>query len=220
MSKRPYFGPSEAQVNADALANRGRTYADPNAASFRIQWDWNRREPKNLREAVHMVRKAYQDEVPTAIHEGPDSIGEGGTPKYRETFLRYMDSPTATDAGRAVCATSCRFHPDNVFGALSDGGRNHESHCPAHPSNRPLVAYHLTPFRATLSDMERGPSGTAKRAEIVRRITIGSQGPKEAAIAAGVPDWCAGLVAEDSLRAFLRRHSDLRLSLPKEDAAA
>jgi hypothetical protein len=51
-------------VNADALANRGRTYADPNAASFRIQWDWNRREPRNRNEALKMLRAAYQDEVP------------------------------------------------------------------------------------------------------------------------------------------------------------
>lgn len=191
MSKRPYFGPSEAQANADALANRGRTYADPNAASFKIQWDWHRREPRDLREAVNMVRKAYQDEVPTAIHEGPDSIGGGGTPKYRKTFLLYLEAPEATDAGKG---------------------------------EDPGWAYHLTPFKATLAAMSRGDLAARKQGEIVSRIAIGLQGPKEAAIAVGVPNWCAGREAEAALRAFRSGHSDIRLSLPKslpkEDAAA
>lgn len=79
MGKRYNRDISDAQANAEALANRGRTYADPNAASFRINWDWHNREPKDLREAVRMVRQAYADETPTRLHE--HDLADDGTPR-------------------------------------------------------------------------------------------------------------------------------------------
>ena len=59
-----------------------------------------------------------------------------------------------------------------------------------------------------------------KRAAIVSHVTIGSQGPVQAAIREGVPNWCAKLVAEDVLRSFLRRLSDLKLIPQQEHAVA
>ena len=89
---------SDSQANAEALQRRERTYSAASDASFRVAWDWHRREPKDLREAVRMVRKAYADEVPTKLHE--HQIGEGGTPQMTAAAVRYLDSPGATDAGR------------------------------------------------------------------------------------------------------------------------
>ena len=219
---RPYIGISEAQsrANAEMLANRGRTYADRNAASLSVSWDWHKRQPRDLRDAVRFVRQAYADEVPAKLHNG--ELADDGTPRMTPQAEGYIfGNPTRTDAGkRAQCAVDCRFHPANVFADLSEGGRNHEEHCPAHPNNQPLLSYYLTPFRATLARMERGSEPEAKRAAIVRHVTIGSQGPKEAAIAEGVPSWCARIVAEDALRSFLRLLSDVRVDVANEAGAA
>lgn len=98
MSKRPYIGPSDAQANAEALARRGTPYSAASGVSFTVQWDWHKREPKDLREAVRLCRKAYVDEVPTRLHE--HQIGEGGTPQMTSEAVRYLDSPGASDAPR------------------------------------------------------------------------------------------------------------------------
>jgi hypothetical protein len=170
---------SDSQANADALARRGRSYADPNAASISVQWDYHKRQPRDLRDACRMVRAAYADEVPGRMHNR--DIADDGTPKMTpqaEAFI--FGNPTRTDAG-------------------------HDS------EDRPLLSYYQTPFRATLANMERGPEPEAKRAAIVRHVTIGSQGPQEAAIAEGVPAWCAKSVAWDALSSFLRRLTDVRV---------
>lgn len=209
-AKRPYIGPSESQ--SAALERRDAPFAPENRTSAGNAYDWRRRQdPRDLRDAVRLVRRAYQDEVPTRMHNR--DLADDGTPKMTPQTEAYMfGAPTWTDAGsRPKCARDCRFHPDNVFGDLSDGGRNHEPHCPAHQDNQPLISYYATPFRATLDGMERGPEPEAKRAAIIRHITFGSQGPQEAAIAEGVPLWCAKTVAEDAIRSFLRRLSDVRV---------
>lgn len=187
MSRRPYIGPSDAQANAEALARRGTPYTVESQVSFTYAWDPNRRIPQDLREAVRMVRRAYADEVPVKLHDGPDAIGPDGTPRM---------TPRATGY---------------IFGsALADDRADADQ----------LVAYYHAPFRACVARMMSSDESQRKRAAIVSHVTIGSQGPKEAAIAEGVPSWCAKLVAEDALRSFLRSLTDLKLTLPKETEAA
>jgi len=89
-----------------------------------------------------------------------------------------------------------------IFGSESsdDAPRNPES------GERDPIGYYHTPFRATLAQMP-----DRHRAAIVSHVTIGSQGPQEAAIAEGVPAWCAKEVAENALRSFLHAMSDVRI---------
>jgi hypothetical protein len=168
---------SEAQANADALIRRGTPHAAEHRASVSVVWDWQRRAPRNLREAVRFIRQAYADEVPRRMTEGPDSIGEDGTPRFAPQAEAYIFG-----SGEATTGTSGE-----------------------------VVAFYRTPFRATLAHMEQGQEPEQKRAAIVRHVTIGSRGPKEAAIAEGVPEWCAGTVAEDAVRGFIARLSDVRI---------
>lgn len=168
---------SEAQANADALIRRGTPYVTDHQATTARLWDWQRRSPRNLREAVRVIRQAYADEVPGRMTEGYDSIGEDGTPRFAPQAEAYI-------FGRE----------DSTTGQKGD-----------------VLAFYRTPFRATLAHMERGAEPEQKRAAIVRHVTIGSRGPKEAAIAEGVPDWCAGTVAEQAIRAFIARLSDVRI---------
>ena len=81
------------------------------------------------------------------------------------------------------------------------------------------VSWYHSPFRAHLDAMARGNEAERKRAAVVSHVTIGSQGPQEAAIKEGVPTWCAKLVAEDALRSFLRGLSDLKLNMRREAIA-
>lgn len=209
MSKhRPYLGRSEAQSNAEALYRRDHTYTEASAGSFRVAWDWHNRQPDDLRDAVRMVRRAYADEVPGKLHEGYDSIGEGGTPKMAGTFLAYLEHPASTD--------------DPPIRCLCDraAGEHHAGDCPAHPRNRPLISYLRYPFRALLDGWSRGGEGQRKRAAIVAHVAIGRTGPRAAAIAEGVPEWCARVVAEDALRSFLRSLSDVRVNAAVDDGTA
>ena len=91
---------SEAQANAEALTRRSAPYSETHAASMAFSWDYRQHVPDDLRGMVRAARRAYEDEVPTKLHEGPDNIGEGGTPKMAATFVRYMDQPGASDAER------------------------------------------------------------------------------------------------------------------------
>ena len=202
---KPYIGPSEAQSNADALARRDSTWSGPSEQSFRVQWDVHRREPVDLHEAVDRVRRAYADEVPDKLHDGPDAIGDDGTPRMTAKAVGYIfGNPQADDAGR---------DPET--------------------GQRDLSGWHYTPFRAELARLlgERRRSDGAlefiahdahpeeyvcddpehKRGLIVQHVAIGSMGPQRAAIEEGVPRWCAKTVAEDVLRAFLHGMTDLRL---------
>lgn len=191
---RPYLGPSDAQANAEALARRAAPAALEHQESIRRSWDYRARQPRDLREAVRMVRRAYQDEIPEQLHDGPDSIGEAGTPRFSAPAEGYLfGSPESSDARR-----------DPVTKELE------------------AVSWYRYPFQATLEHLgyaahARHPKGYVcidaehRRAAIVGHITIGQRGPKEAAIAEGVPSWIAGDVAELVLRAFLRSLSDLRL---------
>jgi hypothetical protein len=196
MTKRPYVGPSEAQSNADALARRGLPFTEASRLSFEVKWDWHRREPADLRDAVRMARRAYADEVPTNLHEGPDDIGVDGTPKMTARAEGYIfGSATSSD----------------VTMELNEAGKR----VPAD-----FASYYHAPFRATLDRLSKGVESERKRAAIVTHVTIGGQNPGHAAMTEGVPAWCAKTVAEDALRAFLRSMTDLKLHLSREPEAA
>ena len=191
MSRR-YRGLSDAQANAEALARRGSPYSGASGASFHIAWDYRQREPGDLREAVRMVRKAYADEVPDKLHDGPDAIGEDGTPRFAARAAGYIfGSAEGSDA-----------RPDPETG------------------EPPLVSYYYAPFRATLARMSGSRREShRKHGAIVAHITIGQQDAVTAAMAEGVPSWCAGSVAELALRAFLGDLSDVRVHLKREREA-
>ena len=179
MRRKPYFGPSDSQANAEALRWRDAPFTAASDVSFRVKWDYHRREPRDLREAVSMARRAYADEVPSELHEkGEDGIGPDGTPKWTAKANGY------------------------IFGDTDGSDRKDASE---------MVSYYHAPFRAKLAEMEAGDEASRKRAAIVSHVTIGSQGPQEAAIKESVPSWCAKLVAEDALRAFLRGMTDMKL---------
>ncbi len=173
---------SAAAQNRQALARREARYEVASSTSIAVAWDYRKREPRDLREVVHAVRTAYADEVPTRLHEGPDSIGEGGVPKMHPAAEGY------------------------IFGNDQAG---HDTEA--------ALDFYRTPFRAALANWQYQQP---KRAAIVAHVSIGSQGPIQAAVAEGVPQWCARIVAEDTLRAFLRSLTDVKVRLPKRIEAA
>jgi hypothetical protein len=193
MSKRrPYIGNSEAQANAEALMRRSAPFTAAADASVRVAWDWRKRQPRDLREAVDMARQLHAAEVPSKLHEGPDSIGPDGTPKMTARAEGYIFGSGTSD----------------------DAPRNPET------NERDPVGYYHAPFRARLAEMSAGMEVDRKRAAIVQHVTIGARSPVEAAIAEGVPSWCARLVAEDALRAFLHSMSDMKFHLPAMQSEA
>lgn len=148
------------------------------------------RDPDNLREAVRRVRRMYADEVPDRLHEA--ALGDDGTPRMTARAVGYIMGDHRGD----------------------DAGTDPET------GQRDLLGYYHAPFRAALANLEHGSESERKRAAIVSHITIGSQGPREAAIAEGVPSWCAKDVAELVLRGFLRSVSDVRVHAPQGETAA
>ena len=75
-----------------------------------------------------------------------------------------------------------------------------------------------TPFRACVVGMHRSADDRSrKRAAIVARV-VGGASPVESAMAEGVPDWCATLVAEDALRVTWRRMTSA--PMPAREAVA
>jgi hypothetical protein len=99
-----------------------------------------------------------------------------------------------------------------IFGSDTSGETR-----PVEGDPAPVLDFYRTPFRAALENLRRS---SPKRAAIVAHITIGSQEPGASAITEGVPPWCAKLVAEDTLRSFLRNLTDVKVHLPKEVEAA
>lgn len=87
------IGKSEAQSIAEA---RTITFADEHAkARVRV---FSRTEPTTLRGLVNELRQAYADELPTKLHEGPNHVDGGGTPKFTGSFEHYLyGSPFAID---------------------------------------------------------------------------------------------------------------------------
>lgn len=182
---------SDSQANAEALARRDHSWTDASDQSFRWQWDAHRRDPRDLHEAVDRVRRAYADEVPDKLHDGPDAIGDDGTPRMSAKAVGYIfGDPQADDAGRD-----------------------------AETGQRDLSGWHFTPFRAELARLGGGSESERKRAAIVSHVTLGSMGPQRAAVAEGVPRWCAKDVAETALRSFLRSMTDLKLHPPRRQEA-
>lgn len=180
---RRYRDLSDAQANAEALARRSSPWYDDNRASVTVAWDYRRREPTDLRDAVRQARRAYADEIPTKLHEGPDAIGEGGTPRFTGRAEGYLFGPAEA----------------------SDAKRDPET------GEWDRVSYYHAPFRATLERMSRGAEGERRYAAIVAHITIGQQGPVAAALAVKAHPLDAKLVAWDALRSFLRQLSDMKV---------
>jgi hypothetical protein len=169
--------------NASVLAHRSSPHLEAHEQSVRSSWDYRRREPANLREAVHQVRKAYADEVPESLHYGPDVVGDGGTPRFTDRAENYL------------------------FGKADPNPRlDPETHLPD------AVDWYPSPFRAALDRMEHAiDSASRRRAAIVRHVTIGQMSPVEAAIAEKAHPDDARLVAENALRCFLRDMTDMRV---------
>lgn len=202
MTKR-YRDLSDSQANAEALARRDAPWTATSAQSFAVAWDWRKRAPRSLGEAVTMVRALYAAEVPTKLHEA--AIGEDGTPRMTPRAEGYIfGDPRSDDAGRwEEPLTDDAGQP-----VKGDDGK------PVMVTRRDPIGHYHAPFRARLAGMEHGGELDRHRAAIVSHVTIGSQGPVQAAMAESVPQWCAKLVAEDALFAFLHGMSDLRLHLP------
>lgn len=74
-----------------------------------------------------------------------------------------------------------------------------------------------TPFRACLAGMAKGDETARKRGAIVGRVAMGA-GPVEAAVAEGVPEWCAKVVARNALEVTWRNLSSG--PIPKPAAVA
>lgn len=203
---------SDAQANAEALARRSTPYSEASGVSFTVNWQFHNREPRDLREAVRMVRQAYADEVPQKLHDA--QLGEAGTPRMSGQALGYMfGSENAGEEHRAEC--DCRAISINRNLPFLEAGEHHDD-C-ASKAPRPALDFYRTPFRAALAHLERV---NKHRGAIVSHVSIGSLSPSEAAMREGVPAWCAKEVAESTLRSFLRNLSDVKLHLPREDQAA
>jgi hypothetical protein len=183
------IGVSESQANAEALARRGSPYSAASDVSFRVKWDFTKREPDTLRDAVRMVRRAYADEVPDKLHDSV--IGDDGAPRMNARAVGYIFGSEVSD----------------------DAGKDPET------GQRDLVGYYHSPFRANLAHMAQGSDTQRVYAAIVQSITIGAQGPREAALGAGVrPEAIAKGVALMALRAFLRSMTDIAVHA-RESAA-
>lgn len=181
---RPYLGPSDAQANAEALARRSAPAIVEHQESIRRSWDYRARQPRNRREAVRMVRRAYQDEVPERLHDGPDAIGEGGTPRFSSPAEGYLfGQPSASDARR-----------DPATGELE------------------AVSWYRYPFHATLDRFLGGDEEMRRLGRIVSHVTVGDMDEIDAAIKEGAHPYDAATTADRALRAFLASLSDLRLT--------
>lgn len=87
---KPYIGPSEAQ----SRALRDAPYTEAHRNSYTLKME--RTTAPRPREIVHILRKAYRDEVPTRIHSRDTDAG--GDPAWSPEFTRYLTgSDFATD---------------------------------------------------------------------------------------------------------------------------
>lgn len=64
-------------------------YADAHGRSVTRAWS-GRHEPRDLREAVHHARRAYAVEVPSALTDGPASVGDDGNPRFALAATSYI----------------------------------------------------------------------------------------------------------------------------------
>jgi hypothetical protein len=197
VSKKAYIGPSEAQGNAERLAHRSSTHADQHAASIEIKW---RRASSDMttRELVEYLVTEYADEVPSAIHEGPDHIDAGGVPAMRSNFLAYI-----TSGDGAVIESLPRKDAEGV------------------EYDRPILVGELRkPLQNAVGGMLRGKGKHAWWGRIVGRILFGSEHPKLAAMAEGAHEYQADEAAWAALSECRRRLTPMRMDLvPRERVA-
>lgn len=94
MTRRP--SKSEAQANAEALVRRSAPYSQSHSASVAFSWDYRAHIPDDLRGLVRAARRAYEDEVPTKLHES--ELSDDGTPRMTNAATSYIfGSPNADD---------------------------------------------------------------------------------------------------------------------------
>ena len=190
MTKKYNRGISEAQSNALALERRSAPYSASSGQSFTVAWNYHNREPKDLREAVRMVRAAYADEVPARLHNR--DLADDGTPHMTPQAEGYIfGSDTAGEARK-------------VEGEPLPALDYYRTPCRAAIAN----LRRKSPPRAEL--VHKVAVGE------VRPIDSAVQ----AAIDVGVPRWCAYQVAERTIVDFLRDLTDIKVHLPKETEAA
>ena len=136
---RSYHGKSDSQANADALERRAAPFAPENRTSAGMAYDWRRRQaPRDLRDAVRLVRKAYQDEVPTKLHES--GLADDGTPAMTAKAEAYIfGSATWTDAGKGESPLVSYFL--TPFRATLDGMERHPSES---TRKRAAIVRHVT----------------------------------------------------------------------------
>jgi len=96
------IGLSDAQANAEALARRDGPYAAENRLTTRRAFDWRNREPRDLREAVRLVRAAYSDEIPGRMAEGSDTYNLDGSPRFAPETAAYIFEGSAGPFGRLL----------------------------------------------------------------------------------------------------------------------
>ena len=240
MTRKYNRGISESQsmANAEALARRGLPYSGEFRVTTAVAWDWRARVGPNtpLRELVRLAQRACADEVPTKLHDATN-LAPDGTPKMTakaEAFIFGGDSWTDAGATRCVCAarrtngdaspdtptTSGQARPVEQAALSVDpalrGRIVHADDCPANAQNRPAISYYQTPFRAALEKANSGDEKGRLYAAIVQSVTIGGQGPQEAALQAGVAPRCVAKdVAEDALRWILSVLTDVRVDTPR-----
>lgn len=190
MGKRYNREPSESQSNAEALERRERTYSEASGVSFRIQWDWHNREPKDLREAVRMIRAAYADEVPARLHNR--DLADDGTPHMTPQAEGYIFG--SADAGTAPRVAG---EPPPVFDF-------YRTPCRAAIA---VLRQHSARWAELISAVAVGEHRPVDSAVM-------------AAISVGVPRDFAYEVADATIRAFLRNLTDVKVHLPAESGAA
>lgn len=196
MSKRPYVGPSEAQINAEALARRSATFADDHAKSWETRFG-GRDRPMTTKALVASLASMLAEEVPTKLHEAPDHIGEGGVPVMTAAFQAYLD-------GNAMATVNRDPKTDSQGREL-----------------RPvIVGEFVKPVQAAIEGMKRCEGRTAWWGRIAERVVMSSERPVLAALAEGSHQYEAIRTANEALSELYRRVTPDKMALARSETAA
>ena len=182
---------SERDIRENAEALARRSSTYANDNARTWQLRFDRgQEPPNERSLVIDLRRAYGAEVPTKMHEGPDHVDAGGTPAYSAAFAAYL------------------YGSPMATDRKDAGG---------------TVEIRLTPVRAALRGMAlANEEATRQKGAIVYGVVVGGMTPDAAAraVLGDIPKWALEACAEQALRMFWRRCSDVRLDLARTETAA
>lgn len=197
---------SDSELNARALENRSRTYADPHAKSWEVKFDRATHEPRTLREYVHELRKAYQDEVPGRIHSRGVWSGRA------DGRARSVDPKTG-----AVLSTAADLEGGSVLGAPAMDPQ-FEAYISAGPRATDEEDNYLRPFSAALAYLESHPDETMRtRGRIVRTLVLGGEN-EDTACSTWHP--FERVVAKDAVICMWRSMSSIRISTRRTKEAA